>query len=111
MLHSRKRIEIVVEAVRASEVTALLDRLGATGWTQLPVLAGRGRQGERRGGDLSGVLDNVVIISICGLQVAERVIEGRTYKKTTAEEDEILRQRLNEVIVRLQFPKPAAPAK
>ena len=76
-MHIRKRIEIVVEAVRAEEVTALLDRLGATGWTQLPVLAGRGRQGVRRGGDLSDVLDNVVIISICGLQVAERVIEAK----------------------------------
>jgi nitrogen regulatory protein PII len=77
MTHARKRIEIVVEAVRAAEVTDLLDRLGATGWTQLPVLAGRGRQGVRRGGDLSGVLDNVVIICICGTAVAERVIEAR----------------------------------
>jgi hypothetical protein len=31
----------------------------------------------RRGGDLSGVLDNVVIICICGTAVAERVIEAR----------------------------------
>jgi nitrogen regulatory protein PII len=77
MMHARKRIEIVVEAVRAEEVTGLLDRLGATGWTQLPVLAGRGRQGVRRGGDLSGVLDNVVIICICGAAVAERVVEAR----------------------------------
>ena len=77
MTHQRKRIEIVVEAVRASEVTDLLDRLGATGWTQVPVLSGRGRQGVRRGGDLSGVLDNVIIICICGPAVAERVIEAR----------------------------------
>ena len=77
MIHARRRIEIVVEAVRAEEVTDLLDRLGATGWTMLPVLAGRGRQGVRRGGDLSGVLDNVVIICICGEKVAERVMEAQ----------------------------------
>lgn len=77
MMHQRKRIEIVVEAVRAAEVTELLDRLGATGWTQIPVLTGRGRQGIRRGGDLSGVLDNVVILCICRPEVAERVIEAK----------------------------------
>ena len=76
-MHSRKRIEIVVERVRAEEVTALLDRLGATGWTILPVLAGRGRQGVRRGGGLSGVLDNVVVICIAGEEVTARVLDAR----------------------------------
>ncbi|WP_439599347.1 P-II family nitrogen regulator [Falsiroseomonas sp.] len=76
-MHERKRIEIVVERVRAAEVTDLLDRLGATGWTMLPVLAGRGRQGLRQGGDLSGVLDNVVILCITGEAVVARVMEAR----------------------------------
>jgi nitrogen regulatory protein PII len=75
-MHNRKRIEIVVERVRADDVTALLDRLGATGWTMLPVIAGRGRQGVRRGGDLSGVLDNVVIICITSEAVTARVLEA-----------------------------------
>jgi len=76
-MHQRKRIEIVVERVRAEEVTALLDRLGAPGWTLLPVLAGRGRQGVRQGGDLSGVLDNVVVVCIASAAVTERVLEAR----------------------------------
>jgi nitrogen regulatory protein PII len=76
-MHIRKRIEIVVERVRAEEVTALLDRLGATGWTLLPVLAGRGRQGVRQGGDLSGVLDNVVVVCIASEAVVERVVAAR----------------------------------
>lgn len=75
-MHNRKRIEIVVERVRADDVTALLDRLGATGWTILPVLAGRGRRGVRRGGDLSGVLDNVVIICIASEAVTARVLDA-----------------------------------
>ena len=42
----------------------------------------------------------------------ERVIEGRTYTKTTAEEDDILRQRLNDVVAKIQFATlPAADAK
>ncbi|MGK7863443.1 P-II family nitrogen regulator [Falsiroseomonas sp. E2-1-a4] len=76
-MHNRKRIEIVVERVRAEEVTTLLDRLGATGWTILPVLSGRGHQGVRRGGDLSGVLDNVVILCIASDAVTARVMEAR----------------------------------
>lgn len=76
-MHQRKRIEIVVERVRAEEVTDLLDRLGAPGWTLVPVLAGRGRQGVRQGGDLSGVLDNVVVICIASDAVTTRILDAR----------------------------------
>jgi nitrogen regulatory protein PII len=76
-MHPRKRIEIVVEAVRAEAVTALLDRLGATGWTVLPVLAGRGRQGIRRAGDPGGVDDNVVVLCIASAELAARIVEAQ----------------------------------
>ena len=45
-------------------------------------------------------------IFVISVELAERIIEWRAYKKTVAEEDEILRQRLNDVAGRLQFPKP-----
>jgi nitrogen regulatory protein PII len=76
-MHARKRIEIVVEAVRAEAVTALLDRLGAPGWTVLPVTAGRGRQGVRHGGDPAGVFDNVLILCIASADVTRRVLDAR----------------------------------
>jgi nitrogen regulatory protein PII len=76
-MHPRKRIEIVVEAVRAEAVTGLLDRLGATGWTVLPVLAGRGRQGIRRAGDPGGVDDNVVVVCIASAEVTGRVVAAQ----------------------------------
>jgi nitrogen regulatory protein PII len=77
MLHARKRIEIVVEAIHAEAVTELLDRLGATGWTIQPVLSGRGRQGLRQGGDLGGVFDNVLVLCIASDAVAKRVVDAR----------------------------------
>ncbi len=50
-------------------------------------------------------------IFVVSTELAERVIEGKTYKKTTAEEDDILRQRLNDILDKIQFAKPpAAPA-
>ena len=75
-MHARKRIEIVVEAVRAEAVTALLDRLGAPGWTMLPVLSGRGHQGLRQAGIPGGVMDNVLILCIASAEIAERLVEA-----------------------------------
>ena len=40
------------------------------------------------------------------LRIAERVIEGRSYNKTTAEEDEILRTRLMDIVNKISFAKP-----
>jgi len=77
MTHARKRIEIVVEAVRAEQVTDLLDACGASGWTILPVVSGRGRTGMRRGGDLAGVFDNVLVLCIASAGVAEKVLAAR----------------------------------
>lgn len=50
---------------------------------------------------------DIVLIST---ELAERVIEGSSYKKTTAEEDKILQQRLEEIVTKMEFLKPA-PAK
>lgn len=49
---------------------------------------------------------------VISIELAERVIEGKGYKKTTAEEDEILRQRLTDIVGKMQFAKPpvATPA-
>lgn len=49
-------------------------------------------------------------IFVISIELAERIIEGRAYKKTAAEEDEILRNRLIDVVSRIQLPRPAATA-
>ncbi len=47
-------------------------------------------------------------IFVVSTELAERVIEGKAYKKTTAEEDDLLRQRLNDIVEKIQFAKPPA---
>jgi hypothetical protein len=47
-------------------------------------------------------------VFVISTELAERVIEGRTYSKTTAEEDEILRNRLTDVVNKMTFAKPPA---
>jgi hypothetical protein len=53
-------------------------------------------------------------IYVISTELAERVTQGTAYKKTKAEEDQILRQRLDDIIGKIQFiqpsdPKPAPP--
>jgi hypothetical protein len=57
-------------------------------------------------------------VFVISTELAERVTQGTTYKKTKAEEDQILRQRLDDIVSKIQFSKPAetklapaAPAK
>jgi nitrogen regulatory protein PII len=80
-----KRIEIVTEALRAKQVTELLEKSGATGWTMLPVLSGKGHHGLRQGGDPSGISDTVMIVVIASaahadaiLARADAILGGRT---------------------------------
>lgn len=72
---------------------------------KVPALGADGRVPIAKRGNLLFVRNgHIFVISV---ELAERVIEGRAYKKTTAEEDEILRQRLNDVVAKMQFAKPA----
>lgn len=79
--------------------TMFPERVPAVGNDRLPV--------AKRGNLLFVRNEHVFVISI---ELAEKVIEGKSFGKTTAEEDEILRKRLLEIVDRLTFTKPATPA-
>ncbi|MEO5959633.1 MAG: hypothetical protein ABIZ49_01250 [Opitutaceae bacterium] len=49
-------------------------------------------------------------IFVISIELAERVLEGKAYKKTKDEEDEILRQRLMDTVGKIQFAKLPTPA-
>ena len=89
-------------------ITYILLPGGSMFMDKVPNIAGGPVPVAKRGNELFVKNGHIFVISI---ELTERVLERTTYKKTTAEEDEILRQKLNEVIVRLQFAKPAGPAK
>jgi hypothetical protein len=80
--------------------TMFADKVPSLGTEEKPPVAKRGNMLFVKNG-------NIFVISI---ELAERVIEGRTYKKTTTEEDDLLRQRLADMVSRMQFPRPPAPA-
>jgi hypothetical protein len=45
-------------------------------------------------------------VFVISTELAERAIEGRSYSKTTEQEDEILRNRLNDIVAKISFAKP-----
>ena len=73
------------------------ERLPQFGSDQIPV--------AKRGNLLFVRNGHIFVISI---ELAERVIEGRSYGKTPAEEDEILRTRLMDMLGKISFAKPPA---
>jgi hypothetical protein len=57
---------------------------------------------------------NVVFVKngftfVISSELSERITEGSKYRNTTAEEDQILRNRLVDVVKKMQFAKPAPP--
>lgn len=48
-------------------------------------------------------------IFVISTELAERVIEGKAYKKTVAEEDQMLRTRLEDIVSKITFLKSATP--
>jgi nitrogen regulatory protein PII len=73
----KKRIEIIVEAPVLRLVTERLDALGATGYTVVPALGGRGRGGSwRREGLVSDVGQMVVIICIVDAERASGIVDS-----------------------------------
>jgi hypothetical protein len=77
---------------------------------RVPRISGDGKPPVAKRGNLLFVKNGYIFI--ISTELAERVTEGHAYQKTTAEEDELLRQRLSDVVSKIVFAKPAAtPAK
>ena len=96
--------KFVPSALEGSLITYILLPGGSMFMDKLPMIAGGPTPVAKRGNQLFVKNGHIFVISI---ELTERVLERTTYKKTAAEEDELLRQRLAEVVIRLQFTKPA----
>jgi PII-like signaling protein len=64
-MHSRLRLELIIERMAAPRACKLLEAAGLTGYTVLPALSGFGGQTRwSRDADMSASSDMVVLISI-----------------------------------------------
>ncbi|MBC7136441.1 DUF190 domain-containing protein [Oceanibaculum nanhaiense] len=72
--HRKKKVEIVVEVARAPRILRMLTEKGATGYTVVPNLGGKGRRGMRGGADVVQVFDNVMIIAVTTEEIARAIL-------------------------------------
>jgi nitrogen regulatory protein PII len=70
-----KRLEIILDAPEERPVTALLDRAGVSGYTIIRNVAGKGGRGIQRGDELTDVFSNVLIMTACTPEQADRAVE------------------------------------
>lgn len=75
-LFAKKKIEFVVEAACAPMIIEMLDDVGATGYTMVPKVSGKGVRGVRNDAHFSGVFSNVLIIVIAAEDIAMRAVEA-----------------------------------
>jgi len=72
--YKRRKVEIVVERPRAEAVIARVAALGATGYTLIPDVVGKGHHGLRGRGEVLDVFRNVLIIVITTEDIAEKIL-------------------------------------
>jgi hypothetical protein len=74
--HPKKRLEFVVAASLQRSLIDLIDEAGAPGYTVLPVLGGRGRDGTWESGHSSQAFSMVAVVVVCDSLVADRLAEA-----------------------------------
>lgn len=72
----KKKVEVIVEAAFADAVLDAMEREGAKGYTVIPHLRGKGHHGVRRYAGVSGVYENIMIVTICGPDRALRILKA-----------------------------------
>ncbi len=71
-----KRIEIITSAREMHEVSAVLDRLGVTGYSVIREVTGRGERGVQSGDEISGVFSNSLLLTTCAHGKLSTLVEA-----------------------------------
>lgn len=75
MKHVR-RIEVVINAPHASKVIEVLGGLGLQDYTVIRGVSGAGERGLQRGDDITGVSNNVYILTTCAPADLDGVVDA-----------------------------------
>lgn len=72
--HPKKKLELIVEKPITNRLLEILDRLGVTGYTVLPAIAGRGQDGTWEEGQITAAAHMVQIICVVDEAKLEEVL-------------------------------------
>lgn len=70
-----KKLEIIIEAVEKKSVLKILNELNVRGYTIINDIHGKGKQGTRRGSELSNIMRNSMIIVVDENEIIQTIIE------------------------------------
>jgi nitrogen regulatory protein PII len=73
---SMKKLEIVIDSMELSAVTAVLDKVGVPGYTVIDKVTGRGTRGGRGADDLAGPPRSGYVFTACLEAQARAVAEA-----------------------------------
>jgi nitrogen regulatory protein PII len=71
-----QKVEIVIEALELPRVLAAVERAGASGYTVVPHVTGKGRRGAREDGDLTDIFRSVLVVVVGSAAVITRIVEA-----------------------------------
>lgn len=70
-----KKVEIVIEAAGLNRMIRIVEEAGATGYTVIPAVIGKGRRGLRDEAHVSDVFRNALVIVVTSHDVARRIVD------------------------------------
>ena len=70
-----KRVEIVADSVELPELIRLVEEAGASGYTVIRDVLGKGERGLRANDTVTEVFKNIYLLVACPPDVASRIIE------------------------------------
>lgn len=70
-----KRVEIVADSVELPELIQLVEEAGASGYTLIRDVLGKGERGLRANDTVTDVFKNIYLLVACPPDVAHRIIE------------------------------------
>ena len=71
-----KRVEIIVSSVELNHVLAEIEACGASGYTVVREIEGKGHRGIRDGADLSDAFRNTMILTACSAEQSKMLVEA-----------------------------------
>ncbi|HEX9757058.1 MAG TPA: P-II family nitrogen regulator [Nitrospiria bacterium] len=74
-LQTIKKLEIVIETIKLDQVIQIIEEAGASGYTILPSVTGRGTRGQRLGGGLTDVFKNAMVITLVDEAIATKILQ------------------------------------
>jgi len=75
-MQAAKKVEIICDSVEVNNLIKILEAAGATGYTIIRDVIGKGGRGIRRGDELTDVFKNSMIITVCDPDQIPAIVEA-----------------------------------